>query len=69
MAKIKPYRICDICGRKYDKKTNVIKLKIYHEPEYLDDHGYWTSMDICADCGTDLHNLVIQRRRRDSMGY
>ena len=62
--KVKPYRICDICGEEYEKRSGCmnIKVKRLQYPDYSDGIHWFESMDICASCGGMLINLVRNRR-------
>jgi hypothetical protein len=73
MARIKPYRVCDICGRQYEKRDNATKIKVkqYEEPVFYDDHGHWIKIDMCPECAGDM-NVYICRKvnaRKNVDGY
>lgn len=53
--KVKPYRICDICGKEYDKSSRSAKMKIYQDPYPGELIGTWRRLDICPNC---FHRII-----------
>ena len=47
--KIRPYRICDVCKKEYDKTHGAMKVKILNDPCY-DELPIMERMDICPVC-------------------
>lgn len=66
--KIRPYRVCDICGNQYDKTHNCMKVKILNDPmrnkEYYGDLRIMETMDICPRCGKILLYEVSERVKK-----
>lgn len=65
--KVKPYRICDICGEEYQKRSGCMKIKVkrLQYPDYSDSLHFFESMDICASCGMKLIEQVRKMRREE----
>lgn len=53
--RIKPYRVCDICGCQYKKVHGCMKVKRLYDPmrftEMYGDLPIIETMDICPRCG------------------
>ena len=66
--KVKPYRICDICGKEYQKRNGCmnIKVKRLRWPDYSDSIHWFESMDICASCGGKLIEQVQKMREEEN---
>ena len=56
--KIRPYRVCDICGEAYHKTHQCMKIKILIDPmgytEMYGDLPIMSKWDICPKCAEDL---------------
>ena len=56
--KIRPYRVCDICGEEYHKTHNCMRVKILIDPmrytEMYGDLPIMSKWDICPKCAEDL---------------
>ena len=62
--KIKPYRVCDICGNSYDKADKCMKVKILYLPSYAqDDFKAMSKMDICPHCGRMMIEYLKNKKR------
>lgn len=61
--KIRPYRVCDICGNQYNKVDGCMKIKVkrYNNPMGYDELPIMDTMDICPRCGKILL-LVVEER-------
>lgn len=70
--KVKPYRICDICGEEYQKRNGCmnIKVKRLRWPDYSDSLEFFDRMDICAPCGIllieQVRKMRIERGQNDN---
>ena len=67
--KIKPYRVCDICGNQYEKRDKCmrvgLKVKILKNEMGYDDLPIMEKMDICPHCGKMMLNyLRIKNQER-----
>ena len=61
--KVKPYRICDICGEEYQKRSGCMKIKVkkIYSADYIDSINRFESMDICPACGELLIGWIRNR--------
>ena len=61
--KIRPYRVCDICGEEYHKTHNCMKVKILIDPmrytEMYGDLPIMSKWDICPKCAEDLMSELM----------
>ena len=61
--KIRPYRVCDICGDEYHKTHNCMKVKILIDPmrytEMYGDLPIMSKLDICPKCAEDLMSELM----------
>lgn len=61
--KVKPYRVCDICGEEYHKTHNCMKVKILIDPmRYTETYGdlpIMSKLDICPKCAEDLMSELM----------
>ena len=61
--KIRPYRVCDICGEEYHKTHNCMKVKILIDPmrytEMYGDLPIMSKWDICPKCSEDLMSELM----------
>lgn len=66
--KVKPYRICDICGEEYQKRSGCMKIKVKNliYPDYSDSIHWFENMDICPACGETLIKQVQKMRRKQN---
>ena len=52
--KIRPYRVCDVCKKEYDKTHGAMKVKMLNDPmgycQYYGDLPIMERMDICPVC-------------------
>lgn len=51
--KVKPYRVCDICGQEYNKHNGILKIRIYDQYEEGELFP-WKKVDICSNCAAKL---------------
>ena len=65
--KVKPYRICDICGQEYYKNNGILKVKIYNQP-FEGDLFPWEKVDICSNCDAKLINNIFYERNEEVDG-
>ena len=65
--KVKPYRICDICGEEYQKRSGCMKIKVKNliYPDYSDSMHWFETMDICPACGELLIDWIRNRREQN----
>ena len=66
--KVKPYRVCDICKKEYQKRHGCLKIKRFYVPGwdwYGETHSF-TNMDICPECGEML--LEVVRMAKEDLG-
>ena len=67
--KVKPYRICDICGEEYQRRSGCMKIKVknLNYPDYSDEPiHFFETMDLCASCGVKLIEQVRKMRREEN---
>ena len=66
--KVKPYRICDICGEEYEKTHGCMSIKVkrfYDIYGFCDMYGdlkIMSTMDICPECGYLMIDWILNRR-------
>lgn len=64
--KIRPYRVCDICGNQYNKVDGCMKIKVkqYNNAMGYDQLPIMDTMDICPRCGKILLFEVNERIKK-----
>jgi len=67
--RIKPYRVCDICGKEYDKTHGAMKVKMLYDPMgYCEGYGdlrIMERMDICPKCSKLMLDWIQTREADD----
>ena len=61
--KIKPYRVCDICGDPYYKSEHS-HLKIKKRYSVFDIDG-WDTLDLCPKCANEMISLIKKIRKEE----
>lgn len=66
--RIKPYRVCDICGKAYDKTHGAMKVKMLYDPNgFCDMYGdlrIMERMDICPRCSKLMIEWIKEQTER-----
>lgn len=59
--KIKPYRICDICGNEYNKTHMSMKVKIIRNSMAYYCCYNFEKMDICPKCSVEMISWIREK--------
>ena len=65
--KVKPYRLCDICGKAYVKTHGIMKVKRFYDPfgicDMYNEPKIMYRMDICPKCGELMLTWIKEQRK------